>query len=127
MGTCFKALSRMSSSPTRGGDAHELTKVILFQSAVAHELFSDANDCRIVGGLPTGFKALSRMSSSPTQRRELRAIVRERFKALSRMSSSPTGVLVHQSRSAKHAFQSAVAHELFSDPLEYVRVIFPLR
>ncbi len=86
-----------------------------FQSAVAHELFSDA------GGGPRGrsggprFKALSRMSSSPTRARELRQEANAVcFKALSRMSSSPTefvGVL--QGGGAR--FQSAVAHELFSD------------
>ena len=39
-GVGFKALSRMSSSPTLGGPAYPARRS-LFQSAVAHELFSD--------------------------------------------------------------------------------------
>ncbi len=86
----------------------------LFQSAVAHELFSDSP----VGGKEAlkseGFKALSRMSSSPTQGARAARPAPSCFKALSRMSSSPTsGPAVHPVSGRK--FQSAVAHELFSD------------
>ena len=40
----FKALSRLSSSPTRMGALSWGELVRAFQSAVAHELFSDLND-----------------------------------------------------------------------------------
>ncbi len=61
----FKALSRMSSSPT-----DEIARVDVaanvFQSAVAHELFSDAQEGSVIKDAVVCFKALSRMSSSPT-------------------------------------------------------------
>ncbi len=62
-----------------------------------------------------GFKALSRMSSSPTAATN-RAVLQLnlRFKALSRMSSSPTEA-ISAPPVARSWFQSAVAHELFSD------------
>ncbi len=45
-----------------------LDEVTSFQSAVAHELFSDHRSPGVaVGGVGRGFKALSRMSSSPTR------------------------------------------------------------
>ena len=55
------------------------------------------------------------MSSSPTMSRvkSLKALLTG-FKALSRMSSSPT-LVSKWGAYAIHLFQSAVAHELFSD------------
>ncbi len=43
-----------------------------FQSAVAHELFSDQSLLGFAVKISEGFKALSRMSSSPTWRRRAR-------------------------------------------------------
>ncbi len=110
----FKALSRMSSSPTgcsaaqepgRGGFqsavAHELfsdsnqgffdaIEEAKFQSAVAHELFSDRRNASPPRTRRSRFKALSRMSSSPTQSWLVADEATAGFKALSRMSSSPT-------------------------------------
>ncbi len=64
---------------------------IKFQSAVAHELFSDSAWKHLPGRMPASFKALSRMSSSPTRfALGCRGGARRSFKALSRMSSSPT-------------------------------------
>ncbi len=81
----------MSSSPTRSTNEAVAQLQQQFQSAVAHELFSDADNKALKEDLDVGFKALSRMSSSPTVE----------FKALSAEKNK--------------AFQSAVAHELFSD------------
>ncbi len=111
----FKALSRMSSSPTintkgahfggwvefQSAVAHELFsdeenrshrpyRCSVFQSAVAHELFSDIVDAAGEADARTRFKALSRMSSSPTMSKTLPRSGSACFKALSRMSSSPT-------------------------------------
>ena len=86
----FKALSRMSSSPTSGRGLTADAEGASFQSAVAHELFSDRCGGSSRSGAQESFKALSRMSSSPTRRAT---------------TSSASTVL----------FQSAVAHELFSD------------
>ncbi len=62
----FKALSRMSSSPTPPRGRWCCSSSLRFQSAVAHELFSD-NGTRVwMRGDSRRFKALSRMSSSPT-------------------------------------------------------------
>ncbi len=86
-----------------------------FQSAVAHELFSDPYAMNQNEMDMDGFKALSRMSSSPTS--ASRSALRGRnasFKALSRMSSSPT-LMIFPVRTQQVEFQSAVAHELFSD------------
>ncbi len=87
----FKALSRMSSSPTQP-TLTSIPAAHLFQSAVAHELFSDFKHRILCEQLGRCFKALSRMSSSPTR-----------------------VVVAVLGRSVKHEFQSAVAHELFSD------------
>ncbi len=89
---CFKALSRMSSFPTRGEQrcnacgesfqsavAHELISnpfaedeeavaIKVFQSAVAHELISNSAKAARAAKAYKGFKALSRMSSFPTCR-----------------------------------------------------------
>ncbi len=94
----------------------------MFQSAVAHELFSD-RETPWVGMPRPSFKALSRMSSSPTRGAGSGQLVRpRRFKALSRMSSSPT-VPPHLGGSReRRPFQSAVAHELFSDMVETIKI-----
>ncbi len=128
----FKALSRMSSSPTilgrgtrtgrarrfQSAVAHELFSdlskeaqeeygITLFQSAVAHELFSDRSRCWVPGHLKSCFKALSRMSSSPTILKL--SVIPESFssfKALSRMSSSPTAAGRRSQPQLPHGFKA---------------------
>ena len=116
VGASFKALSRMSSSPTRSY-ARRARNLGKFQSAVAHELFSDQVAEALREEDVHGFKALSRMSSSPTSCwQKFTYEHRSCFKALSRMSSSPTQLGDGQGMvAADWMFQSAVAHELFSD------------
>ena len=55
------------------------------------------------------------MSSSPTYTLKFDALFASSFKALSRMSSSPTNSALHTGGYTIDWFQSAVAHELFSD------------
>ncbi len=62
----FKALSRMSSSPTSTEPSSSASSAVSFQSAVAHELLSDLERSWKYKEAFEGFKALSRMSSSPT-------------------------------------------------------------
>ncbi len=113
--TSFKALSRMSSSPT-SRKSRRLSAAAAFQSAVAHELFSDERAWKAEQAQQDGFKALSRMSSSPTAFIEAEyGPLDECFKALSRMSSSPTRFRTCAVSRHRLGFQSAVAHELFSD------------
>ncbi len=86
----FKALSRMSSSPT-GTPTRELRRALGFQSAVAHELFSDVNveekQERVVGFQ----SAVAHELFSDQMMEELWNVeIEKSFKALSRMSSSPT-------------------------------------
>ena len=113
----FKALSRMSSSPTFWFNPAK-RKPVVFQSAVAHELFSDARCTATAAAATPSFKALSRMSSSPTYRSlsPSQSFYGRSFKALSRMSSSPT-MQAAVAKGVIMEFQSAVAHELFSDTL----------
>ena len=78
-GKSFKALSRMSSSPTVVALQFDSVFASRFQSAVAHELFSDCGECAREPALCCSFKALSRMSSSPTGDEELLHAVRWYF------------------------------------------------
>ncbi len=87
-----------------------------FQSAVAHELISNAYRDNLEAFAVEGFKALSRMSSFPTDYVFLLVQSKDGFKALSRMSSFPTHHRVARVRATLFLFQSAVAHELISNP-----------
>ena len=106
----------MSSSPTNTFSSATLRIARWFQSAVAHELFSDApSGAKRRSGRKTSFKALSRMSSSPTARAQVGRILGGEFQ------SAVAHELFSDARSSRgepqqsRAFQSAVAHELFSD------------
>ena len=87
-----------------------------FQSAVAHELFSDSSPSLSPQWWPSGFKALSRMSSSPTilYSGQVEAWA-EKFQSAVAHELFSDRADGQMSMSQVFEFQSAVAHELFSD------------
>ena len=91
----FKALSRMSSSPTEKENFLFVMPTSPFQSAVAHELFSD-----ILQDLRRCVVLYSFQS----------AVAHELFSDCEACGETSPRPLV---------FQSAVAHELFSDSTQF--------
>ncbi len=82
----------MSSSPTYSDWSHEVSCANMFQSAVAHELFSDKLiDLSPVGGKEAFQSAVAHELFSDGLAALIEQHYAESFKALSRMSSSPTG------------------------------------
>ncbi len=112
--TRFKALSRMSSFPTRSNWPHECT-ITTFQSAVAHELISNRTGNVLSKSSPTFQSAVAHELISNLLGKNMAKKRGEGFKALSRMSSFPTIPNKRFAGWIENMFQSAVAHELISN------------